>query len=60
MTDNGILMIQNLLEDVDNKVFNDKSVTYYSLSDVYGPLRLSDEDLDYEKVTNCLTFYELM
>jgi hypothetical protein len=42
LTNNGIAMVDRVLEDVDEKVFDDKSIKYYSLSDVFGPVKITD------------------
>lgn len=60
MTDNGILHIERLLDDLDNNTYLDKTLPYYSLSDVYGPVKLSDDGANADKVIDCLNFYELM
>lgn len=41
MSDSGILQIEKILNQVNDKAFNDKSIPYYSFSDVYGPVKLS-------------------
>jgi len=41
MTESGISQIEKTLTQIDEKVFSDKSIPYYSLSDVYGPVKLS-------------------
>lgn len=41
MTDNGISQIEKVLTQIDDKSFSDKSIPYYSFSDVYGPVKLS-------------------
>jgi hypothetical protein len=60
MTDNGILQIERILDDLDDRTFIDRTIPYYSLSDVYGPVKLNDDDLNAGKIVDFMTFYELM
>jgi hypothetical protein len=42
LTDNGISLIEMILNDLDDRAFIDKTIKYYSLSDVYGPVKISE------------------
>ncbi len=60
MTDNGVLHIERILDDLEDNTYIDKTLSYYSLSDVYGPVKLSVDGSNADKIIDCLSFYELM
>ncbi len=60
MTSNGILQIERILDDLEDNAYMDKTLRYYSLSDVYGPVRVADDGANADKVIDCMSFYELM
>ena len=60
MTSNGIFQIEKIMDDLDDNAYMDKTLRYYSLSDVYGPVRVTDDGSNADKVIDCISFYELM
>lgn len=57
MTSNGITIIKNLIDNLEDRAYNDKNTKYYSLSDVYGPIKITENKETVIKVLDCLSFY---